>query len=243
MSVVAAIRSLLAQGFSVEQALTAAEAFESASAPERTARQDRNARYYAKRKASEERLNASYKTTSDGSVLNKTPSRGDARGEINSSNKKISGEGRKEESAPAARPVLDGFKAELSSILDPERIEALVAVRRKKGATMTPHAGRLLAKALSACPNVAEAADEMVLRNWTGVKPEWLERQRSTATAPPPFVKPNGLMAAYGRSQERERNGREDSGGGADVERVPVDNRQLRLIAGHISAAARGPID
>lgn len=242
MSVVAAIRSLLAQGFSVEQALTAAEAFESASAPERTARQDRNARYYAKRKASEERLNASYKTTSDGSVLNKTPSRGDARGEITSSKEEVSGKGRKKENAPSAREDLDGFKAELSSILDPERIEALVAVRRKKGATMTPHAGRLLAKALAACPNVAEAADEMVLRNWTSVKPEWLERQRSTATAPPPFVKPNGLMAAYGRSQERERNERQNAIGDEDAQRVPADNGQLRLVAGYISAAARGPV-
>ena len=92
----------------------------------------------------------------------------------------------KKERAPAARRVsADEFKAELTDILDDERIEALCAVRRKKGATFTAHAGRLLSKALSACPDPRAAADEMVLRNWTGIKPEWLESRAQRATAPP----------------------------------------------------------
>lgn len=60
MSVAAAIRSMLAAGLSIEQALIAAEAFEAehSASPARTARQERNARYYAS-KASEKRLKAS----------------------------------------------------------------------------------------------------------------------------------------------------------------------------------------
>jgi hypothetical protein len=51
MSVVAAIREMLANGLSVDQALMAAEAFERANAPPPpTARQERNRRYYEARK-------------------------------------------------------------------------------------------------------------------------------------------------------------------------------------------------
>lgn len=89
-------------------------------------------------------------------------------------------EERKKDSAAKPRGDLDAFKSELSSILDPARVEAIVAVRRKKGATMTAHAGSLLVAALKACPDPSAAADEMVLRNWTGIKPEWLE-SRSTS--------------------------------------------------------------
>ena len=46
LSIVAGIRRLISEGFSVEQALAAAEAFEQPIA--RTARQERNARYYQK---------------------------------------------------------------------------------------------------------------------------------------------------------------------------------------------------
>lgn len=82
----------------------------------------------------------------------------------------------KKDSAAAPRSDLADFRSELSAILDHDRIEALVAVRRKKGATMTGNTGRLLVAAIRRCSqSPAEVADEMALRNWTGVKPEWLE--------------------------------------------------------------------
>ena len=112
------------------------------------------------------------------------------RAEDSSSKKQITEkEERKKDSAAAPRGDLDAFKGELSSILDTARVDAIVAVRRKKGATMTAHAGSLLVKALSACPDPCAAADEMVLRNWTGIKPEWLESRNSTA---PPRTPPKG---------------------------------------------------
>lgn len=82
---------------------------------------------------------------------------------------------------PKSSPDIEAFKAEIATVLDTERVEAICSVRKKKGATFSAHAGRLLVAALAACPNPTHAADEMVLRNWTSVKPEWLERQQSRA--------------------------------------------------------------
>lgn len=65
MSVSAAIRELLAKGFTVEQALAAAEVFEASAQPVRSKRQDRNARYYEANKEAllaEKRLKASEPT-------------------------------------------------------------------------------------------------------------------------------------------------------------------------------------
>jgi hypothetical protein len=69
MSVSTAIRRMMEQGFTLEQALSAAEIMEAelaaTAAPARTARQERNARYYAA-KASERRLKPSEQDVSDG---------------------------------------------------------------------------------------------------------------------------------------------------------------------------------
>lgn len=126
------------------------------------------------------------------------------RGEDSSSKKQITEkEERKKDSAAKPRGDLDAFKGELSSILDPARVDAIVAVRRKKGATMTAHAGSLLVSALRACPDAATAADEMVLRNWTGIKPEWLENRSRQQGPPPGNRKPNAVDAMHQIFQER----------------------------------------
>lgn len=68
MSVAAFIRDLMAKGFTMEQALSAAESMEAASLPVLTARQARNRRYYENKKAtkaSEKRLKASETSNSD----------------------------------------------------------------------------------------------------------------------------------------------------------------------------------
>mgnify|MGYP003418748141 FL=1 len=71
----------------------------------------------------------------------------------------------------------------------------------------------------------------------------WITRAIKPLDDPPkPFIKPNGVTAALGRMKERERNERQNAIGDEDAQRIPADNGQLRLIAGHISAAARGPV-
>ncbi|URQ76185.1 MAG: hypothetical protein NBV76_05340 [Candidatus Ochrobactrum gambitense] len=64
MSVSAIIRRMLEAGLTIEQALIAAEAMEQEIKPARTARQDRNRRYYEK-KSSEKRLNKTEQDVSD----------------------------------------------------------------------------------------------------------------------------------------------------------------------------------
>jgi len=64
VSISAAIRRMLEAGLTIEQALIAAEAMEQEIKPARTARQDRNRRYYEK-KASEKRLNKTEQDVSD----------------------------------------------------------------------------------------------------------------------------------------------------------------------------------
>ncbi|ASP84297.1 DNA replication protein [Sinorhizobium meliloti] len=70
MTVSAAIRRMLAAGFTIEQALVAAEAFEAEAAPQEpvlSKRQARNRRYYERLKSSEKRLNADDQDVSDAS--------------------------------------------------------------------------------------------------------------------------------------------------------------------------------
>ena len=138
----------------------------------------------------------------------------------------------KKESAAKPRGV-DEFRSELSSLLDSERIEALVAVRRKKGATFSAHAGKLLVKALAACPSVTEAADEMVLRNWTGIKPEWLESRRQQAQpragAPPTHAEQvNAALDRIinGKNHEPPTNSTGNERGDVRSSEIP-----LRLVA------------
>jgi hypothetical protein len=76
MSVVAAIRQMLDAGLTVEQALVAAAAFEGNVQPAKSARQERNARYYD-RKASEKRLKASETSYSDDQDANRLNSDAD----------------------------------------------------------------------------------------------------------------------------------------------------------------------
>lgn len=66
MSIAAAIRRMLDAGLTIEQALVAAEAFEQEVQPIKTARQERNRRYYEK-KATEKRLNKTDQDVSDAS--------------------------------------------------------------------------------------------------------------------------------------------------------------------------------
>jgi hypothetical protein len=75
-------------------------------------------------------------------------------------------ENKKREDAP-----LDLLKA----VLDEERAKAIIEHRKKKRVPLSPHAAKLLVAQLSKCPDPNAAADEMLLRGWTAVKPDWLK--------------------------------------------------------------------
>lgn len=106
---------------------------------------------------------------------------GDTRGDVKQNNLEIPNSKKEEEVAGKPLSDLAGFKAELAPILNQERIDGLVGVRRKKKAPITAYAGRLLVKNLKDCGDVNVAADEMIVRNWIGIKPEWLAGRQSQA--------------------------------------------------------------
>lgn len=68
----------------------------------------------------------------------------------------------------------------LLSVLDETHAHALMDHRRAKRAPLTAYAAQLLVKQLGRCIDPNEAVDEMILRNWTGFKPEWIRDRDMT---------------------------------------------------------------
>ncbi|RTL63548.1 MAG: hypothetical protein EKK41_23205 [Hyphomicrobiales bacterium] len=229
MAVTSAIRDLIARGFTVEQALEAAEAFEDAMTPKLTARQARNARYYQNKKAtkaSEKRLKASESSNSDDSVLNQTPPH--ARVEDNLQTKKITGQ--KENKKAASLSDVAAFKADLELDATPEQVEAFAKHRKAKKGQNSAYSAMLFRRDAQACGlTVSQAIDTAISRGWLTVKPEYLAgRPRSTAppTAPAPKQDFNSILdAMQGKPNAPHHTGptieasfeRRDRSGTADV--------------------------
>lgn len=66
-------------------------------------------------------------------------------------------------------------KDELLSVLDADRAEGVIEHRKKLRKPLSLRAARLLAKQLAKFPEPNAAADEMILRGWQSIKPEWLQ--------------------------------------------------------------------
>lgn len=78
------------------------------------------------------------------------------------------------------------FESELSSLLDADRVQALVDVRKKKGGKVNGHAARLLVAKIRGCGvTPVEAADTMVLRNWISIEADWLRRNTTQSPTAP----------------------------------------------------------
>ena len=87
------------------------------------------------------------------------------------------------------------FRAVLQGQTDDERIEAILAHRRTKRASMTAHSAKLfLRDAAAAGLSVSEAIDTCISRNWITVKADWLANSipHRQSTSPPG----NGMLAA-----------------------------------------------
>lgn len=70
----------------------------------------------------------------------------------------------------------------LMTAVDEETALEIIDYRKRMGRRyeLTPRAAGMLAGNLAACPNPIAAADEMMLRGWTAVKPEWIARTNGT---------------------------------------------------------------
>ncbi len=184
----AVIAELVAAGLSGEALVSACQRIEAAGpVAGRTARQERNARYYA----SQKRLKASDSDVSDGiqtpgpdtapacpradlepktqenSYL-KTPLKGVKKGEV---------------LAPVGKPKSANAECltELGKVLDPSHAQAVVDHRNRLRKPMTAHAASLLANSFAQAPDPNAAADEMIERGWLGWKPNWGGRGQGPA--------------------------------------------------------------
>lgn len=107
----------------------------------------------------------------------------------------------------ARHAVLDA----LLEVLDHEHAVGLMDHRKAKKAPLTPLATKILLKQLRLCPNPNEAVEEMINRNWTGLKAEWMRN-----AAPAGNRKPNAVDALQQIFEER---------GWHEPEFVPSNNR------------------
>jgi len=72
----------------------------------------------------------------------------------------------------ARHAILDALLASL----DEEHAIAVMDHRKTKKCALTAFAAKLLAKQFALCPDPNAAAEEMIIRGWTGFKAEWMRR-------------------------------------------------------------------
>ena len=71
----------------------------------------------------------------------------------------------------------------LLSVLDETRTEAVIEHRKAKRAPLKAHSAKLLIAQLAKFPDPNLAADEMVLRGWGTIKPDWIKPDQSKINA------------------------------------------------------------
>ena len=73
----------------------------------------------------------------------------------------------------------------LQTVLNSETAEAVIEHRKRAKQPLNLIAARRLAAQLAKWPDPNEAAAEMMLRNWRGFKPEWMQSDRRNGPDPP----------------------------------------------------------
>lgn len=221
MSIAAIVRKMVEAGASAEVIALAIEAIESAQLEKsKSARSERNRRYYEKRlnKTSESVLNGVLDASE--TVLkaseNPAPRVCEPAHVLNLEELSIyplteptvltpkpentlpstqagTPQPAKETRKSKRTDSAEAIRAELATALDAERSEAVYRYRIAKGVAQTTYAVRLLIAEMvkTGCPN--EAADEMIRNDWRGFKLEWWDRVR--AARPPARAGPNGSHA------------------------------------------------
>lgn len=176
----AVIRELVRAGLEGEALIAAAERIEDADGtdlPARTARQERNRRYYENRKASEKRLKASYSDVSDAPdpALDK---KGVPPNPLTEKTQPTP-------SPPIVPPAPKSAREELAVVLDAERAAAVIEHRQRLRKPLTAYAAKRLALKFAQAPDANAAADAMVENGWQGFEPSWLADRIRPSTGPP----------------------------------------------------------
>ncbi|MBV8474539.1 MAG: hypothetical protein JO107_10310 [Hyphomicrobiales bacterium] len=197
MKIAAAIRQMLAAGLTVEQALIAVEAIESAEDKPRSAGAIRQQRYRERQAASEaaktddkaSRVTSQASQSShvtDVTVCDGSDATSDAAGndasrvhafsvrEVSNIPPENSTNSNPPVATKRAAKAAGDPKAILESVLDADVAAAVVEHRQAKRAKLTAFAATELVKAFQAWGDPNAAAREMIARGWQGFKPEWM---------------------------------------------------------------------
>jgi hypothetical protein len=227
------VRKLSALGLSLEQVAGVMDIMDA----EAESRKEKGRERWHKWKANKG-ANVSKRLSTDANVSSLL-----VRVEDSSSKKDITG--KKEESASAS-PSAPKRASRLPAnwIIPDEWLNEAIAAGLPRQRALS-EADRMKNWSLSA-KNGAKLDWRAAWRNWFKDKAEQQPAIRSQSQAPPPPRVVHGVTAAlarrYQRQEPHEQNP-EIGSDNADAERIPADERQLRLVAGHIRAAVGGGFD
>jgi len=125
----------------------------------------------------------------------------------------------------------DDILSALGAVLDADHAQAVLDHRKGKKSPLTVFAAKLLAKQFALCPDPNAAAEEMILRGWTGFKAEWLRKTNQRA----------GKRTVFDVAAERFSNGPESVfGGGRNVECLPGQQQQPGSDDGNLRGSFAG---
>lgn len=124
--------------------------------------------------------------------------------------------------------ILDALK----TVLDAEHATAVLDHRKTKKCALTPFAAKLLAKEFAKCPDPNAAAEEMIIRGWTGFRADWMRKAAKTS----------GRRTVFDVAAERFNDGSESVfGSGRDVELVSTGHGQSGSDDGNLRGGFAGP--
>ncbi len=126
-----------------------------------------------------------------------------------------------------SQAILDALEA----VLDPEHAAAIIDHRKGKKSPLTAFAAKLLAKQFALCPDPNAAAEEMILRGWTGFKADWLRKS----------AKATGRRTVFDVAAEKFNGSESVFGGRRDVELVSTGHGQSGSDDGNLRGSFAGP--
>jgi hypothetical protein len=128
----------------------------------------------------------------------------------------------------ARHAILDALLASL----DEEHATAILDHRKTKKCPLTPFAAKLLAKQFALCPDPNAAAEEMIIRGWTGFKADWLRKPAKSA----------GRRTLLDSVMEDIDERRSNVGNSQDEKQFRANGGQSRPDTRHLQIGFAGPI-
>ncbi|WP_156394427.1 hypothetical protein [Mesorhizobium sp. Root172] len=129
----------------------------------------------------------------------------------------------------ARHAILDA----LLTSLDEEHALAVLDHRKTKKCALTAFAAKLLAKEFAKCPDPNAAAEEMIIRGWTGFKADWMRKAAKTT----------GRRTVFDVAMEKFDGAESVFGGGRNVELIPTSQQQPGSDDGNLRVSLAGPFN